>query len=233
MQSAKTVSFTLRLLRCAYFHPPCGTTTVWQRWGLCLVVSGSLHGDERPVSFYSIHCSVLLIRGAEVFSCLYKWSSHRRAALQPLPSVVKHEERVYAVSQRLRLMFFLIYDSLRGNGNVTQGSRVWKMKEEIWRAVLVLYRVLFSVTSAFDFSYHYKKKIHGGCCGWGLRTLVRVIVRWGDPIWSAGPSAEILHLHQSAVTHFCLSYIHWTRDRSLWASAVALCRCSSAVYIVP
>lgn len=136
MQSAKTVSFTLRLLRCAYFHLPCGTTTVcvWQRWGLCLVVSGSLHGDERLVSFYSIHCSVLLIRGAEVFSCLYKWSLHRRAALQPLPSVVKHEERVYAISQRLRLMFFLLYNSLRGNGNVTQGSHVWKMKEEIWRA---------------------------------------------------------------------------------------------------
>lgn len=107
---------------------------VWQRWGLCLVVSGSLHGDERPVSFYSIHCSVLLIRGAEVFSCLCKWSLHRCAALQPLPSVVKHEERVYAISQRLRLMFFLIYNSLQGNGNVTRGSHVWKMKEEIWRA---------------------------------------------------------------------------------------------------
>lgn len=102
----------------------------------------------------------------------------------------------------------------------------WRKRSDV--LVLVLYRVLFSVTSALDFSYHYKK-IHGGCCGWGLRTLFRVIVWWGDPIWSAGPSAEILHLHQSAVTHFCLSYIHWTRDRSLWASAVALCRCSSAV----
>lgn len=165
MQSAKTVSFTLRLLTCAYFHLLCGTTTVcvcvWQRWGLCLVVSGSLHGDELPVSFYSICCSVLLIRGAEVFSCLCKWSLHRRAALQPLPSVVKHEERVYAISQRLRLMFFLIYNSLRGNGNVTQGSHVW-MTEMKWRKrsdvlVLVLYTVLFSVTSALDFSYHYKK----------------------------------------------------------------------------
>lgn len=136
---------------------------VWQRWGLCLVVSGSLHGDELPVSFYSICCSVLLIRGAEVFSCLCKWSLHRRAALQPLPSVVKHEERVYAISQRLRLMFFLIYNSLRGNGNVTQGSHVW-MTEMKWRKrsdvlVLVLYTVLFSVTSALDFSYHYKKSM--------------------------------------------------------------------------
>lgn len=110
----------------------------------------------------------------------------------------------------------------------------WRKRSDV--LVLVLYRVLFSVTSALDFYYQYKKiKFHGGCCGWGLRALFRVIVWWDcrlwwwNPIWIAGPSAEILRLHQSAVTHFCLSYIHWTRDRSLCASAVALCRCSSAV----